>query len=240
MVMNIELQKIQMRKIIIKNCREREIHPDTIAETDWEDLLDNSLEFSENISEFYRMGILVETRDHNYKPTEKLQAELKFCLAKSISYPWYTCCYEDCHGCANYKEGIIEHYQEAHGLKDSMIPPENPYDMTYIVLDELINVAFSKKYIKKVYFTISNRHLWLKLIERLGYEESDDSAPSNQKPRQILDKLGLLGEHKYQRKASIGFNKHSQRVYHVNKKVLEHLIYDLDYDDLKFRFPESP
>ena len=67
----------------------------------------------------------------------------------------------------------------------------------------------------------------------MGYEAEDKSAPSNQTPRRILDNLGLLGKHKYQARNKIGFNKHSRRVYHLNKEQLEDVIFELEFYDLK-------
>lgn len=242
-VLNRKLQEHCMKKVIIKNCKDRGINPDVILLTEWEDEIDNECEFGENVGEFHKKGILVETRlemDPYYKSKEALQVELKNCLSCSISHPWYYCCYEDCHGCADYKEGIIEHYQNEHGLLDINIPPKNPHDMPYIILDELIKVSFSKEFIRRKVFTVSNKRLWEVLIEKLGYEKSAKSVPSNQKPRQILEELGLLGEYKYQRKPSIGFDRRSRRIYYINKDMLKRVICDTDYNDLKLKFALSP
>jgi len=241
--MNRKLQEYCMRKIISENCRQRDIVPDTVLETEWEDEIDDELSLYENIDEFYKKGILEETRlemDPHYKSMEALQGELKDCLSYSISHPWYYCCFEDCHGCADYKEGIIEHYKNEHGLLDINIPPKNPYDMTYIILDELLKISCSEKFIRSKVFTVSNNSLWEVLIEKLGYEKSAKSFPSNQKPRQILEELGLLCKYRYQRKPSIGFDKRSRRIYHINKDILEHVICDSDYNDLKLKFALSP
>jgi len=242
-VLNRKLQEHCMKKVIIKNCKERGIDPDIVLQTAWEDEIDDGCEFNENVVEFYGKGILKETRlemDPYYKSKEALQVELKNRLSNSISHPWYYCCFEDCRSCADYKEGIIEHYKEEHGLLDINIPPKNPYDMSYIILDELIKVSFSKEFIRRKVFTVSNNHLWEVLIEKLGYEKSAKSVPSNQKPRRILEELGLLGKYKYQRKSSIGFDRRSRRIYYINKDMLKRVICDSDYNDLKLKFSLSP
>jgi hypothetical protein len=234
MVMNLGLQKYLLKKVIEKNYRARHLPQeilDELLESAWEDEIDDELELPENISCFYEKGILVNI------PSEEEERwhynDVRNDYINSITMHYYHCQFDGCDFQTPIKEDMVKHFQEKHGLDDSRIPPKNPHDMTYIILDELLLIAMSKEYRKKKNFTVSNQHLWLKLIKKLGYDENDDSAPSNQKPRQILEKLGLLGKHKYQKRNKIGFDKNSRRVYHLNKEQLEDAILESEFNDLK-------
>ena len=238
MGMNVGLQKRILKKVIEKNCRERRLpqeNIDEILESAWEDHIDDEMELPENIGNLYERGILkkvISPYDLEEEKKERL-GELKYKLIESIAHPYYHCQVDGCNFQTILKDDMAKHFQEKHELDDSRIPPINPYDMDYIILDELVNIALDKEHKNKKNFTISNQHLWMKLIKKLGYDEHDTTAPSNQKPRQILEKLGLLGKHKYQRKNKLGYNKHSQRVYHLNVQQLKDAIYESEFDDLK-------
>ena len=89
--------------------------------------------------------------------------------------------------------------------------------MDYIVLKKLIEVAFSNRYRKKKYFTISNQEIWISLCKSLGYKPNEKNAPSNQKPRQIIEKYDLLKSDKHFLKNKLGYDKKARLVYHLNK-----------------------
>jgi len=92
---------------------------------------------------------------------------------------------------------------------------------------------------RKRYIPVSNRTLHELLLQKLGFDEDDENAPSNQKPRQILDALGLLGEEKYQRINTLAFDKNSKRIYNIYKITLKRVIEDSIYKDLILKIHTS-
>lgn len=235
--MNVGLQKERLKKVMEKNFRERNLpqeNIDEILESAWEDHIDDELELPENITQFYKLGILKEVIPYSISDKD-YYGEVKHKLIETITQPYYHCQFDECDFQTMFKEGMIEHFQEEHGLDDSRIPPKNPHDMTYIILDELLQIALSKEYRNKKNFKVSNEHLWEEILSRLKYKKDDKSAPSNQVPRRTLEDLGLLGRNKQEMKNKIGYDKNSRRIYRINKKELEDAILESKFYDLVFK-----
>ena len=246
MVMNTGLQRRILEKFVINNCRERGLSQhdiDPIIEgIDWESFLDPTWTLRENKSNLFRHGIIEQLPpsdeeisdldcEHNYG------LELK--LKDSLSHPVFQCEVEGCNYSTKSKNAMIEHYSEEHELESDYLPPINPDDMTYVILDKLIDIAQSSEFRRKRYITVSNRTLHELLLQKLGFDEDDENAPSNQKPRQILDALGLLGEEKYQRINTLAFDKNSKRIYNIYKITLKQVIEDSIYKDLILKIHTS-
>jgi len=238
--MNEGLQVHILKKVMEKNFRERRLPQekiDEILDLAWEDHIDDTLELGENINNFYELGILVHVQSEE-KLEEEQQLHLNFVQKNyidSITTSVYHCRVDGCDYQTLLKKEMTKHFQDVHGLDDSRIPPKNPHDMTYIILDELLLLTMSKEYRNKKNFTVSNQYLWEKLLRRLEYKAEDKTAPSNQTPRRILDDLGLLDKHKYQKRNKIGYDKNSRREYHLNKEQLEDVILGSDFHDLKYK-----
>lgn len=87
---------------------------------------------------------------------------------------------------------------------------------------------------------MSHQYLWKKLLRAPGYKKDGKYAPSNQKPRKILDSYGLLEKIKSRRRSAIGYDKYSRRVFWISKKQLEDAILDSEFEDLEYRLIENP
>lgn len=242
MPMNLGLQKHIIRKIIIKSHKEQGMDYDDVIDSDWEAYLDPTLELDENIGILVEHGIIIGGKSSAKEQDEEIKFAMndrKSKVISSITTPHYKC-----QLCDDFvtpvKDFMIEHLQEVHGLEDFEIPPKNPHDFTYIILDELMRLSQTKEFKHKDYIVVTNEHLWGKLLSRLGVKKDDEFAPSNQKPRQILDKLELLQKHKYQRINSIGYDNKARRIYCIYKSDLERAVYKSDFDDLKYRYEYTP
>jgi hypothetical protein len=245
MVMNTGLQRRILEKFVINNCRERGLSQhdiDPIIEgIDWESFLDPTRTLRENRNNLFRHGIIEhlpsdekfsdQYYEHNYR------LELK--LLESLSNPVFQCEVEGCEYLTKSKRDMSDHYFEKHGLESDDIPPINPDDMTYIILDKLIDIAQNSEFRRKRYLTVSNKSLHELLLQKLGFDENDENAPSNQKPRQILEALGLLGEEKYQRINTVAFDKNSRKIYNIYKNTLKQVIEDSIYKGLALKIHTS-
>jgi hypothetical protein len=245
MVMNTGLQRRILEKFVINNCRERGLSQhdiDPIIEgIDWESFLDPTRTLRENRNNLFRHGIIEhlpsdekfsdQYYEHNYR------LELK--LLESLSNPVFQCEVEGCEYSTKSKRDMSDHYFEKHGLESDDIPPINPDDMTYIILDKLIDIAQNSEFRRKRYLTVSNKSLHDLLLQKLGFDENDENAPSNQKPRQILEALGLLGEEKYQRINTVAFDKNSRKIYNIYKNTLKQVIEDSIYKGLALKIHTS-
>lgn len=245
-VMNAGLQQHVLKKVVVKNLKEHgytqhEIDP-ILEETDFEALIDPSLTLGENIDGFFRLGILkapylsdeeISSQEYEYAH------ELELKLANSISKPYYKCEVEGCEFSTKLKNLMVDHYFEEHDLESDFILPANPDDMTYIVLEKLVDLALSTDFRRKRYVPVSNKALHELLLHRLGFEEDDKYAPSNQKPRQILDALGLLEMEKYQRINTIGFDNKSRRIYNINKNKIRSVVEGSIYKGLVLKIHTS-
>jgi hypothetical protein len=90
--------------------------------------------------------------------------------------------------------------------------------------------AKSKRYIR-----VSNKELWMNLVNSLGLQLDDKDAPSNQTPRHVLNASGLLTKIEGQRGKQLGYDSSGNRVYHINTKRLKEAVNITEYDNLKFR-----
>jgi len=245
MVINKGLQIHIIKKMIKRTNKERNYRDDDNLDFDVEAWVDQELELDENINEFVKMGLIDEKftkKEEEYLKSEEiriLKNERKQKYIDSLTTPFYKC-----HLCKDFitpvRELMEDHLQEFHGFEECDIPPENPKDMTYIILDELINLSQQEEFKDKNYIVVTNEFLWTQLLRRLGFEKEDKFAPSNQKPRQILDKLGILCKHKYQRINSIGYDKNSKRLYCIYKIDLKRAVNESDFLDLKYKFEDTP
>ena len=230
-----------IKKLIKKTYEKRIIKDDDVLDFDVESYVDSSLEYGENLTLFIERGLIDEkySKEEEYEEIRILENQRMEKYIESMS----TRCYV-CQLCDDFvtpvKDFMIEHLQEEHGLEECDIPPTNPNDFTYIILDELMRLSQTKEFKHKEYIVVSNEFLWTQLLMRLGVKKEDKFAPSNQKPRQILDSLGILCKHKYQRKNSIGYNNKSKRIYRIYKTDLERAVFESDFGDLKYKFDLTP
>lgn len=153
------------------------------------------------------------------------QDETYLNLVESISTTWYQCC-----ECNNYitqfKNEMITHFKKKHNADYSNIkldpyPYEN--EMDYLILKKLVETYESQT--KNKFICISNQIL----CETLG------AGVNNQKPRRILEDLGLLTKEKYQRKWNISYDTDGKRIYYVSINRLKDVVFSTIYDDLKIR-----
>jgi hypothetical protein len=237
MVMNEKLQKINFKRMILAENKNEDIDTDVlIGQLGYE--LDSTLSFTENLHLLIDKGIIKDDLPEVDEMEKDFNYEIKHHLVDSLKYPFYHCDYENCDFETQNNDDMIEHFIEEHNLDENLIPYENPDNMDYIVLKKLIEVAFSKKYRKKKYFTISNREIWITLCESLGYKPNEKNAPSNQKPRQIIEKYGLLKSDRYTRKNILGFDKKARRIYHLNKIQLKKAVNMSDFVELIGKYQE--
>ena len=240
MGMNKKLQILKIKEMIKRTNKERNYRNDDNLDFDVEAHVDPELELDENINEFVEMGLI--DRKFTKKEVEYFQSEeirrmedkRKQKYIESLTTPYYKCQLCD-DFITHIREWMIEHLQDEHDMEEPDIPPENPNDMTYIILDELINLSQQEEFKNKKYIVVTNEFLWTQLLRRLRFKKEDKFAPSNQKPRQILDKLGILCKHKYQRMNSIGYDKKSKRIYCIYKTDLKRAVDKSDFYDLKYK-----
>jgi hypothetical protein len=74
---------------------------------------------------------------------------------------------------------------------------------------------------------IENETLYKALLDAFDYLPSDRYAPSNQKPRKILDNLGLTSK-----KENLGWVHSGRRVYHINVKQFILLLQEQGYEEI--------
>jgi len=242
MGMNLSLQTHIFRKKIINSHLEHGMNFDDVINSDWEDYLDPTLEFSENLEILLEHGIIVgsiHTSKEQDEEIRMMENKRKQKYIDSLTTPYYKCQLCDEFVTPN-RDFMLEHLQEEHNLEECNIPPENPQDMTYIILDELITLSQQEEFKNKKYIVVTNEFLWTQLLIKLGVRKEDKLAPSNQKPRQILDKLGILYKHKYQRINSIGYTKKAKRRYCIYKTDLKRAVNESDFLDLKYKFEDTP
>ncbi len=170
--MNIKSQIAFMRVLIKKNYKATNRNYDEIVDNDWEAEMDPTLEFGENVTLFYELGILEGPLlgEHNKEEEKRILGDLKQKYRDSLTPLYYKCAF--CDDFYTYAKILMEeHLREFHDMEGCDIPPDNPYDMTYIIIDELINTSQSKEFKNKQYITVSNEFLWKQLLKRLGYNE---------------------------------------------------------------------
>ena len=121
-----------------------------------------------------------------------------------------------------------DHYFGAEFIIKENIEPSS--DMEYIILSDLIRISKSKEFRRRKYFTISNTQLHDDLIKK------SDLPFSNQKPRKILDELGLLTPYENQRtKPTVFHPKTRTRLYNINVDKLKEVVSGTKYNDLKIK-----
>lgn len=131
--------------------------------------------------------------------------------------------------------GIIKHFKDeecANIIKKCIIEKtpifeseKNTITMEVIILDALVEQyeIWRKPFIDVLNFDL---HHWLTI--ELGYSiNSDEFDKSYKLPRKILSSLGLLSKEENQ-----SFNKHGQRVYHINVDDLKRVLQQKNYIDL--------
>jgi hypothetical protein len=100
---------------------------------------------------------------------------------------------------------------------------EHVKTMEYTVLESIVN-----KFEKPTQFIdISNADLYQNLLNKLDFKEDDKYAPTNTKPRKILDSLGLTGK-----KENIGMEHGGKRKYHINTIELINVLKSNNYEKL--------
>lgn len=133
--------------------------------------------------------------------------------------------------------GIIAHFKgEKHDVKvKEQIQNKAPIEILEksITMEELVLtylVETCEKY-KKPIIDIESDDIHLYLCQKLGFiDDKDKGAPSNQKPRKILDNLGLIPE-----KSNCGFNQYSRRVFHILTTDLKVVLMREGYQELEKR-----
>jgi hypothetical protein len=129
--------------------------------------------------------------------------------------------------------GIIRHFKgfeyakqvESHiANKAPVLQLEYVRSMELIVLTSIVNECKNKE---TEIVKISNSDLYEDLINSLKLGAADKYAPSDQKPRKILDNLGLTC-----RKDNLGYNKAGRRVYRIYTKELVNVLEIHGYNKL--------
>jgi len=132
-----------------------------------------------------------------------------------------------------FQQDMVNHFNTDHYDGEDFIIKEKiepSSDMEYIILSKLIRVSKSKEFRRRKYFTISNIKLYNELIKE------SDLPFSNQKPRKILDELGLLIPYDNQRtKPVVSHPKTRTRMYNINADRLKEVVSNTKYDDLKIK-----
>jgi len=109
---------------------------------------------------------------------------------------------------------VVKKYLEE---KAPVLQLEHMQTMEHVVLETIANECS----IENVHFIeVLNDTLYEAILERFELNPNDKYAPKNQKPRKILDNLGLV-----QKKENLGYSKGGKRKYIINTqefiKVLE-------------------
>jgi len=129
--------------------------------------------------------------------------------------------------------GIIKHFlgddyagkvKEYIQQKAPVLQLEHVKTMEYIVLDTIVSKCMNEK---TSFVDVLNKELYTDLLSQLGMSADDKYAPSDQKPRKILDSLGLTG-----RKENLGKMHGGNRVYHINTDELVNVLESNNYTDL--------
>jgi hypothetical protein len=86
----------------------------------------------------------------------------------------------------------------------------------------------------KGFVDVENETLYKALLDAFDLLPSDRYAPSNQKPRTILDNLNLTSK-----KENLGWVHSGRRVYHINLQQYVKLLKSLGYHDILGMLPKS-
>jgi len=129
--------------------------------------------------------------------------------------------------------GIIRHFKgdsyakkvkKYIGEKAPVLQLEHVRTMEHIVLNAIVSKCQNEK---TAFVDVSNKDLHQDLLVQLGMNIGDKYAPSDQKPRRILDSLGLTSK-----KENIGMMHGGNRVYHINTDELVNVLKINNYSDL--------
>lgn len=99
--------------------------------------------------------------------------------------------------------------------------------MEYIILETIVDAVDIKEKKLPAFIDVSNEDLYRRLLSDLECQEDDKYAPSNTKPRKILDALGLTCL-----KENIGMAHGGSRVYHIRTSELVAVLKSNSYDEL--------
>lgn len=117
--------------------------------------------------------------------------------------------------------GMVKRYIQQ---KAPVLQLEHIKTMEYIVLDTIVSKCMNEK---TLFVDVVNKELYTNLLSQLGMSADNKYAPSDQKPRKILDSLGLTG-----RKENLGKMHGGNRVYHINTDELINVLESNNYTDL--------
>lgn len=128
--------------------------------------------------------------------------------------------------------GIISHFKGDDYSKKvkQYISEKAPLEVEEhtLTMEEIILKTIVKRYTGEPLITIENEELYLNLWQKLGFTSPDDRyAPSNQKPRKILDNLGLINK-----KENLGYIAGGKRKYHINVEELKSVLKSGGYEKL--------
>ncbi|MCX6665125.1 MAG: hypothetical protein NT038_03555 [Euryarchaeota archaeon] len=130
--------------------------------------------------------------------------------------------------------GIIKHFmgedyakkvQAYIAVKAPVSQLEHVKTMEYVLLDTIIKKCDANK--PAAFIDVSNEELYQKLLKELDCQEGDQYAPTNTKPRKILDSLGLTS-----RKENLGMEHGGKRTYHINTLELINTLKSNNYKEL--------
>lgn len=82
------------------------------------------------------------------------------------------------------------------------------------------------------FIDVENEELYQAILMKLNLSPNDRYAPSNTKPRRILDSLGLIPK-----KENLGFVHGGRRIYHINIYELVHCLKSNNYTQLLKKVP---
>jgi len=108
--------------------------------------------------------------------------------------------------------------------KAPVLQLEHVKTMECIVLNTIVSKCMNEK---TSFVDVLNKELYTDLLSQLGMSADNKYAPSHQKPRKILDSLGLTG-----RKENLGKMHGGNRVFHINTDELVNVLESNNYTDL--------
>jgi len=149
-------------------------------------------------------------------------------LLESLKKKWCRC--EHCGYTSLFRQDMIQHFYDNHCFHPNVFMIDTSKYETqcdYIILRRLVEIAITTENKYKQYITISNNDLHKLLEYHL------ECKVSNQKPRKVLNEYNLLTRYKNQKRDCIGYDKHSRRIYYINRTRLEEAVTNTPYDNLK-------
>jgi hypothetical protein len=138
--------------------------------------------------------------------------------------------------------GIIQHFKGKPYMlkvkkfleeKAPVAQLERVQSMEYVIL-KAIALECEGLIDPKGFVDVENETLYKALLDAFDYLPSDRYAPSNQKPRSILDNLNLTSK-----KENLGWVHSGRRVYHINLKEFAYVLHSRGYEDILRLLPKS-